>query len=390
MSPRGERTRVLFLVSEDWFFAVHFLERALAIRAAGFDVAVATRVRAQGERIRAAGIELLPLELARRGKNPLTEFGTVRDIAAIYRAYRPDLVHHIAMKPILYGSTAARWVGVPAVVNELTGMGFLFTSTDVVRRVVRQPMWIAYRTSLRTGRTIVQNRDDLALLIRKNIVDPARASVVYGAGVDTTRFAPSPEPAGDPLVVLPARMLTDKGVGEFVAAGRILRERGVQVRLALVGTPDPANPAAIAEAQLRAWVAEGVVEWWGWRDDMLAVYSAAHVVCLPSYREGLPRSLIEGAACGRPIVTTDVPGCREAVVDGSTGLLVPAENGSALADAIQRMVTDPGLRQRMGAAGRQLALAKFGVDRVVADTLEVYGAALADRSRPQGAMSRAG
>lgn len=390
MSPRGERTRVLFLVSEDWFFAVHFLERALAIRAAGFDVAVATRVRAQGERIRAAGIELLPLELARRGKNPLTEFGTVRDIAAIYRAYRPDLVHHIAMKPILYGSTAARWVGVPAVVNELTGMGFLFTSTDVVRRVVRQPMWIAYRTSLRTGRTIVQNRDDLALLIRKNIVDPARASVVYGAGVDTTRFAPSPEPAGDPLVVLPARMLTDKGVGEFVAAGRILRERGVQVRLALVGTPDPANPAAIAEAQLRAWVAEGVVEWWGWRDDMLAVYSAAHVVCLPSYREGLTRSLIEGAACGRPIVTTDVPGCREAVVDGSTGLLVPAENGSALADAIQRMVTDPGLRQRMGAAGRQLALAKFGVDRVVADTLEVYGAALADRSRPQGAMSRAG
>jgi glycosyltransferase involved in cell wall biosynthesis len=390
MSARGERTRVLFLVSEDWFFAVHFLERALAIRAAGFDVAVATRVRAQGERIRDAGIELFPLELARRGKNPLTEFGTVRDIAAIYRAYRPHLVHHIAMKPILYGSTAARWCGVPAVVNELTGMGFLFTSTDVVRRVVRQPMWLAYRTSLRTGRTIVQNRDDLALLVRKNIVDPARASIVYGAGVDTTRFAPSPEAPGDPLVVLPARMLTDKGVGEFVAAGRILRDQGVQVRLALVGTPDPANPAAIPEAQLRAWVGEGVVEWWGWRDDMLAVYAAAHVVCLPSYREGLPRSLIEGAACGRPIVTTDVPGCREAVVDGTTGLLVPAEDGAALAEAIQRMVSDPALRHRMGAAGRQLALAKFGVDRVVADTLDVYDAALAGRSRPQGAMSRAG
>lgn len=373
MNERTERRkRVLFLVAEDWFFAVHFLERARAIQAAGYDVAVATRVQDDGDRLREAGLTVYPLELARRGTNPLHELSTLAQIWKAYGAIKPDLVHHIAMKPILYGSFAAMARRVPAVVNELTGMGFIFTSTSVKRRIARQPLWLAYRWALGSGHTIVQNPDDLALLERKSIVPKGRVSIVYGAGVDTERFTALPEPNGDPLVVLPARMLTDKGVREFVVAARTLREAGVRVRCALVGTSDPANPASIGEEQLQAWADAGHVEWWGWRDDMIAVYAQASVVCLPSYREGLPRALIEAAACGRAIVTTDVPGCRAAVIHERNGLLVAPQDAFALAHAIRRLVEDAPLRERMGRNGRAIARERFSVDRVSADVLAIY------------------
>jgi glycosyltransferase involved in cell wall biosynthesis len=364
--------RLLFLVTEDWYFASHRLELARAALAAGFQVGVATRVRVHGERIREAGIELIPLELARRGKNPWSELRTVRDIAQIYRAFRPDIVHQVALKPILYGTLGARIARVPHVINALTGLGYVFSSDDIGAQLARPLLTAAYRVALRQGQVIVQNVDDLAMLTNKGIVALEQCALIYGAGVDVERFAHVEEPPGPVHVVLPSRMLRDKGVVEFVAAARQLKAQGIRARFVLVGASDPANPGSIAESQLRAWAETGVVEWWGWRDDMADVLREAHIVCLPSYREGLPKSLIEAAASGRPIVTCDVPGCREAVIPDETGILVPARDASALARALGALIGDAPRRQAMGARARQLALEKFSMQRVAAETIDLY------------------
>jgi glycosyltransferase involved in cell wall biosynthesis len=366
--------RLLYLVTEDWYFCSHRLPLARAARDAGFRVTVATRVQRHAGEIRAAGIELMPLRLSRRSANPLRELATLRDIVRIYRQAQPDIAHHVALKPVLYGSLTARLTGVPRVVNALAGLGYLFSSSDLKARLLRPPIETGFRFLLdRPGsRLIVQNPDDLALLTRRGIVNASRTVLIRGSGVDLTRFAPAPEPEGAPLVVLPARMLRDKGVEEFVAAARALKQAGVNARFALVGDPDPENPAAISPAQLEAWRESGAVECWGWRDDMAAVFRQAHVVCLPSYREGLPKALIEAAACGRALVTCDVPGCREVVRDGDNGLLVPARDSAALAQALRRLLEDTALRDRMARRSRERAVAEFSLERVIADTLALY------------------
>jgi glycosyltransferase involved in cell wall biosynthesis len=370
---------LLYLVTEDWYFCSHRLPLACAARDAGFRVTVATRVQQHAGEIRAAGLELMPLRLSRRSANPLRELATLRDIVRIYRHVRPDIAHHVAMKPVMYGSLAARFTGVPKVVNALAGMGYLFSSSDVKARLLRPLVETGFRFLLdRPGsRLIVQNPDDQALLTRRGIVEPSRSVLIRGSGVDLARFTPAPEPEGVPLVVLPARMLRDKGVEEFVAAARMLKQAGVNARFALVGDPDPENPAAISPAQLAAWREEGAVEYWGWRDDMAAVFRQAHLVCLPSYREGLPKALIEAAACERALVTCDVPGCREVVSDGDNGLLVPARDSAALARALRRLIEDAGLRRALARRSRERAVAEFSLERVIADTLALYRALLA-------------
>jgi len=371
--------RLLYLVTEDWYFCSHRLPLAMAARSAGYEVSVATRVTEHGQAIRDAGLDLIPLKLSRRSHNPLRELASIAQIAAVYRRTRPHIVHQVAVKPVLYGSLAARITGVPAVVNALAGMGYLFSSSERKARVLRPLVESAYRALLNraNSRLIVQNPDDLALLQARGIADPTRTVMIRGSGVDLSMFAAAPGPPGVPVVVLPARMLRDKGVVEFVDAARRLRSQGVAARYALVGEPDPENPASVAPEQLRQWVSEGVVEWWGWRDDMAEVFRDCHIVCLPSYREGLPKALIEAAAAGRAIVTCDVPGCREVVRDGDNGLLVPARDSQALADALARLLTDPSLRARMGARGRVRAEAEFSLDAVIERTLAVYRECLA-------------
>jgi glycosyltransferase involved in cell wall biosynthesis len=240
------------------------------------------------------------------------------------------------------------------------------------------------------SRLIVQNPDDLALFTHSGMVQANRVVVIRGSGVDPLRFPAQPEPEGTPLVVLPARMLRDKGVREFVDAARRLREQGVAARFALVGDPDPESPASIAEAQLEQWAAQGVVEYWGWRNDMVEVYRQCHLVCLPSYREGLPKALIEAAACGRAIVTCDVAGCREVVRDGDNGLLVPVRDSAALAAALRRLIEDAGLRSRMGQRSRERAVAEFSLQRVIADTLALYRSCLAGEPPQAVSPERAG
>ena len=367
--------RILYFATEDWVFCLHRLPLAQAARAAGHEVVVVTRVREHAARITAAGLRLVPLEMARGGMRPWQEFATLVRLWRIYRRERPDLVHHVAVKPVLYGSLAAWAAGVPAVVNALTGLGFLFTSRRLLARLLRPPVELALRVLLNRANTrvIVQNTDDYEALTRRGIVRAANARLIRGSGVDVAAFTPAPEPPGTPVVALPARLLWDKGVGEFAEAARLLKARGARARFALVGDRDPENPAVVPQATLDAWRDEGLVELWGWRNDMAQVYRECHIVCLPSYREGFPKVLLEAAACGRPLVSTTVEGCREAIVHGTSGYSVPVRDAPALAAALAPLIADAALRARMGAAARDIVCGEFSLAAVIDRTLAVYG-----------------
>jgi len=367
--------RLLFLVNEALFFTTHRLPVAVAAQAAGLEVHVAAPFDAGPvETIAAHGFHYHDLPLERGGRNPLAELRLLARFFALIRRLRPALVHHVAMKPVIYGGLASRLLRVPAVVHAITGLGFLFIRDDPPARLIRRLIIPLYRFALGhpNGRVIFQNPDDLALFLAQRLVDPADVVMIRGCGVDLQQYAPAPAPAGPPIVLFPARIIGDKGVHEFVSAASALKAAGAEARFVLAGRRDPANPTDVPEATIRQWQADGIVEWWGYREDMPSVLAQAAVVCMPSYREGLPRVLIEAAACGVAIVTTDVPGCREVVDDGRTGLLVPLRDGPATAAAIGRLLADPELRAQMAAAGRAKAEREFSVEQFVADTLATY------------------
>jgi glycosyltransferase involved in cell wall biosynthesis len=365
--------RLLYLATEDWAFCSNRLPLAVAARKVGYRVAVATRVARHGDQIRGAGLELFPLHFRRGLRGPTDELGAFREILRTYRRFAPDLVHHVAIKPILLGSLAARVAGVPCVVNALTGRGFVFVSDRWFARALRPGVRAGLRLASRgrSVRVLLQNADDFEIW-GDGWRQDSNFVVIRGSGVDTDRFVPSPEPPPPVVVTMPARLLWDKGVGEFVEAARRLRADGVRARFRLVGDTDEENPAGVSREQLGVWHEEGVIEWSRWQEDMGAVYDQSHVVCLPSYAEGLPKVLLEAAACARAIVATDVPGCREIVRDGDTGLLVPARDAIALSAALRRLIDDPGLRARLGRRGRTAAEEEFGLKGVVGRTLEVY------------------
>lgn len=375
--------KLLFLITEDWFFHSHFLDRAIAAREAGFEVTVVARVGAHGAAIAARGLKLVPLQMARTGMNPWRELRAIAEIYRIYRRERPDIVHQIAVKPILYGGLAARLAGVPFVVNAPVGMGYIFSSDHLRARLLRPALLLAYRSSMcpRNGRVIFENPDDRDYFAGLNIVDPQRCRLIRGAGVDMDVFSPAEAaPPDPPLIALAARLLWDKGLAEFAQAARVLRAEGVQARFALVGAPDPLNPASADPAQIEAWRREGILEIWGRREDMPQVWRQTHIACLPSYREGLPKALIEAAAAGLPIVAADVPGCREIVRHGENGWLVPARSSAALADALRNLIEHPGLRRSMGLRSRELAVAGFSKRKVNEETLAVYRELLSGRT----------
>ena len=366
------RPHVTFFVTVDWYFCHHYLALAQAVREAGYEVSVVTRVDEHGDRIREAGLGLVPFEVSRKGMNPLRELAAIGRLVRVLRDLRPALLHNIAQKPVVYGTLAARLAGVPAVVNAVAGMGHLYTSNGLRARVVRGLLAGAYRALLtaRNVRVLVQNMDDRSQIFGLTGVEPI---LIPGSGVDVSRYIPreqSPEPV---VVVLASRMLWDKGIAEFVAAAQEIKSNGSHTRFALVGKPDAGNPSSVAEEQLRSWQQEGCIEWWGYRPDMPRVLAQAHIGCLPSYyREGLPKFLIEAAAAGLPLVTTDAPGCREVVTHGENGYLVPPRDSSALAAALNRLIQDQALRRRFGAKSRARAEAIFANERVFAQVLRVY------------------
>jgi glycosyltransferase involved in cell wall biosynthesis len=378
-SETMNRKKLIFLISEDWFFCSHFLDRAIAARAEGYEVAVITRVRRHGGKITEAGLKLHPLEFERRNLNPLAALRTLSRIVRLYRAEQPDLVHHVALKPILLGTLAARWVGVRGIINAPVGMGFVFSSHGVMAMTLRPVVRFLLGRLLNpaNSRVIFENPDDRDELVRMGAVKSGAVVLIRGAGVDTAVYSPVEAPPLPVTVMLVARMLWDKGVGEFVKAAHRLTDAGLNARFVLVGDPDPVNPASIPESTLRSWHGQHGIEWWGRREDMPAVLQSAHIACLPSYREGLPKSLLEAAACGLPIVTTDAPGCREVVCNGVNGLLVPVRDIVALTEALGRLIDDAELRRQMGVQSRLRAEKEFGLETVIEQTLAVYHEACA-------------
>ena len=363
--------KLLFFVTEDWYFFSHRIPLAIAAKEAGYEVSVVTRVRKYGDVIREAGLKLIPFENSRSGVNPLNELVTLARLILLYRRERPDIVHHVAMKPVLYGSIAARVTRVPHVVNALAGMGWLFASDSGYARWFKPVTRWGLGRLLRSGIALVQNPDDAQLLINTGVPD-LNVRQIAGAGVDLQCFHPQPEPDEVPKVVLPARLLWDKGVGEFVKAARMIKKQGIEARFLLAGEPDNANPSSIPMDQIARWVSAGLVEHLGWVKDMPRLLNNSHIVCLPSYREGLPKSLIEAAAAGRSIVSTDVPGCREIVQHGYNGFLVPPRDADTLAQSLVKLIKDPELRREMGMNGRILAERRFGIERIIQRTLAIY------------------
>lgn len=370
--------KLLYLITEDWFFCSHFLERGRAARAAGYEVVVAARPNRHVAQIEAAGLRFVPLRFERNGVNPIYELKTLLRVAALYRKEQPDLVHHIALKPIVYGALCGLLFRRIQVINAPVGMGFVFSSASALARALRPVIMGVLRLCLATSRSqvVFENRDDLAAFVSSGTVPQERAHLIRGAGVDLQLFVPVPEPAGPVRILLPARMLLDKGVREFVTAARQLRQAGVRAEFLLAGGTD-SNPASIPEAQLQQWHDSGDVIWLGQVTDMAAVLRDVHIVCLPSYREGLPKALLEALAAGRAVVSTDVPGCREVVQPGHNGLLVPARDAAALADALRHLIDDPVLRQTFGAHGRRMAEQWFSNEAVIAQTLRLYGQQIA-------------
>ena len=368
---------LLFVVNNPAFFMSHRVPVALAAQKAGYDVHVATMDGPAVADIQALGMTHHAIPMTRSGKRPQQELGTLLALVRLFRRLRPDVVHLVTIKPVLYGGIAARLARVPGMVAAISGLGFVFLSNSLKMRLVRAVVARLYRIALGhpNSRVIFQNANDRDLLKSLGAVRDEQVVIIRGAGVDLDAFRPTPEPPAPPVVVtMVARLLRDKGVQEFVQAARLLRERGVPVTMQLVGGLDAGNPASATQSDVDAWQQDGCVQALGERSDVAALYAAAHIAVLPSYREGLPKSLIEAAACGRAVVTTDVPGCRDAIEPNVTGLLVPVRDAAALADAIARLAKDAALRQAMGAAGRALAEREFDINQVARIHVALYDA----------------
>jgi glycosyltransferase involved in cell wall biosynthesis len=375
--------RLLFLVTEDWFFVLHRLPLARAAMRAGYEVIVATRVGACREQIEREGIKLIHMAWKRGSRNPFDGIYSLWKVASIYRQYKPDIIHHVSIKPVFIGTLASvflRSTNACAIINNFTGMGTLFISNRLSDKLLR---WVIVTTlgflfRVRRAHQLVENEDDKHLLLHELKLSNKDVSVIHSVGVDMHRYLPTHERDGVPIIALVSRLIWDKGVGELVEAGKILRERGLSFRLALIGAPDLENRTAIPVETLRSWEKQGLVELWGYRSDIEAVWQSIHIAVLPSYREGSPMSLIEAAASGRPVVATDVPGCRDIVRHGETGFLVPSGDAKSLADALEVLVRDADLRTRMGINGRKYVESMFGEESVIKDTFELYKSVLSN------------
>ena len=384
---RGRAGKVLLVVNVDWFFWSHRLPIARGLARAGYEVVVATGSEGgdYAARIEAEGFRFARLSMRRGWGSPLAEWWAFRELLALYRRERPDVVHHVTIKPVLYGTLAARLAGVPRIVVALSGLGYAAGGCGRLARARQGTLLLACRLAFASPRVwaIFQNQHDLGRFVARGVLAPQRAVLIRGSGVDLHRFRPLPEPPGPPVIVFASRLLWDKGLGELVAACAQLQREGRRFRLVIAGRVDRENPRGIPEDRLRGWQSEGLCEWRGLVEDVPALLAEASVVALPSYyREGVPKILLEAGAAGRPIVASDEPGCLEIAREGENAVVVPSRDAAALAAALARLLDDPSLRERLGRRGREIAEREFGEDRVVAETLALY-AAVGERAGPE-------
>lgn len=375
MSKKLVGRRVVFLVTEDWYFLSHRLPIARAARDVGMDVHVITRVERHGDAIRKEGFTLHPLSWHRRSGGVGGAIAALVRIRRLLWRLRPDLLHAVALKAVVFGAISN--VGLPAIpVFAITGLGFAFTENSARAVVVRAMLLVVFRVAVDRSNAVVllQNDDDKALLKRNGFVRRAALRTIRGSGVDTVRFAPMPSPIEDvPTIAVVSRMIAIKGIADLVAASQKLQTRGAEHRLMLVGNPDAHNPSAIPAEMMREWSRAPWIDWLQGSDDVREVWAKAHIAALTSLGgEGLPKTLLEAAACGRPLVATDVPGSRDVVVDAVSGFLVPPQNPDAIANALGRLIEDSELRARMGTAARRRIEACFSQEQIAQETLALY------------------
>ncbi len=374
--PPPKSPRLLFVVNVDWFFLSHRLSLALAAKNAGYDVLVAAADTGDGKTIEAHGLKFIPIPFSRKGTRLSSEMAILPRIFQLYRKLKPDLVHHVSIKPVIYGTMVSRLFPKIAVVNAIPGMGFVF-SGDAKADKLRHLVKAAYRIALgkKHMRVIFQNDADRNAFIQDKLIRQHKAVLIRGSGVDCNLFKPKPgkQKTETPIVLLASRRIRDKGIPEFVEAAAIVKADFPQARFVLAGMVDEGNPNAINAEELKSWQIQGHVEWWGHCENMVELISNATIVTLPTYYpEGVPRILIEAAACGKPIVTTNRPGCSDIVRDGINGLLIPEKDAAALAHALLTLLKSPELCDQYGKEGRKLTVAEFSEEIVVGETLRLY------------------
>ena len=376
--------KIIINLTEDWFFVSHFLGRAVEARKSGYEVYISCNETSKRKIIENNNIKFLPLALDRRGINPLYEFFIILKYCFLFYKIKPDIVHNVGSKPIIYGSIAAKFLNIKSLINAPIGLGFAFSS-DTFRAKLLKPVLIFLLSQTlnkhhgkgKENIVIFENSDDMNYFIRRKIVNKADARLIRGAGVEIDYKYKKKKKINKNIhknitIALVARMLKDKGIFEFVEAAKILKKKNIQSRFLLIGDIDPKNPSSLKTKTLKTWHEKGIIEWLGWIDDIKKILLETDVLCLPSYREGLPKSLLEGAAMGLPLVTTNTIGCRDVVEDGLNGFLVPIKDSENLALAIEKLIIDKDLRAKMGKESFKLAISKFSSKIINSQTISLY------------------
>ena len=374
MKDADHPRHLVYVITEDWFFKSHFFDRAIAAVSAGYKVTVITRCRDSARELKKYDLLAENIEFSRRGSNPITELATILKLRSTLKRIKPDIVHNIALKPVVLGSFAAQLAGIRNIVNAPVGMGYVFTSQESKARVLRPIVKVLIRYVLgnKNRRVIIENHDDFENLVSGGFARRDSIALIKGAGVDVQKFSQRPEPNEPVKVIMVSRLLRDKGVYEFIGAAKIVRLKNNNVQFLLVGDTDDGNPTSMNSEEIADLANSIDVTWLGARTDIAELLAESHIACLPSYREGLPKSLIEAASVGRPIVTTDTPGCREVVTHMVNGLLVQPRDAQALALAIKKLVEDPNLRKLMGEENRHKAETEYANEIIINQTHRVY------------------
>ena len=367
------RGKILYVVSDGGFFVSHRMPIAKAALEEGYSVGIAAPNDQAVVQYSKAGFEFFAIPFIRRKHGLRNELKTIRKLHKVIQEFNPEIVHLITAKPIIYGGVICRYLGVPSI-SAIPGLGHIFSHDNVSTSILRKLVICAFKTAINSSanHVIFQNSDDVRIFEENRMLRKASYSLIAGCGVDLAKIQPEPLPSGEPVLLLPARMTRNKGVEEFVAVARILREKNVSATFRLVGDPDFGNPTAITQTQLQEWSEEPNIQWQPFTPTIEKELASSHIVVLPSYREGFPKTLIDASAAGRACAASDIPGNRDAIIDGETGVLFPAKNIDAMAKALEELIKDRESQKKMGAAARQHALAHFDVNDVCRQHLGVY------------------
>jgi glycosyltransferase involved in cell wall biosynthesis len=372
--PEGKK--ILFVVNVDWFFLSHRLPIALAAKEAGYDVSVIAADTGAGKKITAKGLRFIEFPELEKKQAFFSELKMIFHLKDLYKQLQPDIIHHVTIRPVLYGSIAARFAKIFGVVNALSGLGYIYMNNTNKHRLIRMLLDIIFKTGFKHPnlKLILQNNDDIELILNRKLIEPKKIVLIKGSGVNTNKYRPTSKKEGQIKIALIGRMLRDKGVEEYIEAAKIIVNKyiDVSVEFHLYGAPYESNPTSIPESEIKRWKTYSWLYYHGHCENIADELNDIDIVCLPSYREGLPKSLLEAASAGKPIVTTDVPGCREIVEHGVNGYLVPPKNVEKLAGSIQKLIENSELRKDFGIKSREKVVKEFAVEKIIKQTLDLY------------------